>query len=262
MIQKLLFIGTGSSLGIPVIGCHCEVCLSTHKKNKRWRSSAILNWQGKKILIDASPDLRSQALHYHIEHLDGVILTHAHYDHTAGLDELRIFHFLNKKPLPCLMSVATADNINPRFSYMFESQFGEVKGSSRLEQHLLQGKFGKTHFLGIPIKFLTYTQLGMEVNGFVLGSLAYVTDIKEYDSKIIHSLKGVKTLVLSALRQTPSHMHLSIDEAVAFAQEVGAEKTWLTHIAHELEHEKTNHSLPSAVQLAYDGLEIEIDDEL
>lgn len=258
MSNRLLFIGTGSSLGIPVIGCNCEVCQSPILENKRFRSSALLTYEGKKILIDASPDLRDQALRFHINHLDGVLFTHAHYDHTAGIDELRIFSFLNHAPLLCLASKETADDLNLRFSYLFCSQKKDPQKDPRLKMQCLDGKSGTTTFLDIPIKYLSYIQLGMLVTGFVVGSFAYITDIKEYDESIFTHLKGVETLVLSALRFTPSHMHFTVDDAVEFAEKTGAKKTWLTHIAHELDHEKTNHYLPSHIQLAYDGLEISL----
>lgn len=259
-MSNLTFLGTGSSLGIPVIACHCEVCSSTSPLNKRFRSSALLKIKEKNLLIDASPDFREQALRFKIERIDGVLFTHSHHDHSAGCDDLRIFHFQNKNPLPCLCSAETAQDLKARYYYMFKEQPYEVKENSRLKLELLKGDRGKTNFLGVDISYFSYIQLGMKVNGFRIGNMAYVTDLKEYNDSIFDELKGVDVLIVSALRFTPSHMHLTVDEAVDFAKKVDAKKTWLTHIAHELEHEKTNNYLPSNIQLAYDGLQIEFDE--
>jgi len=255
-MRHLLFLGTGSSVGVPVIACNCETCRSPKAANKRLRSSVLLKIDAKTFLIDASPDLRQQALKFKIEKIDGVLFTHAHYDHTAGIDDLRVYHFINKKPLPCLASETTAADLKARYYYMFKEQPKEVINTSRLHLQLLNDERGRVDFVGEDVSYFTYMQLGMKVNGFRFGNFAYVTDIKEYPETIFEDLKGVEILVLSALRFTPSHMHLTVDEAVDFANKVGAKHTWLTHLAHELEYEKTNYYLPSAVRLAYDGLEL------
>lgn len=256
-MRRLLFLGTGSSIGVPVIACRCETCTSANPFNKRLRSSVLLKIDQTTLLIDAAPDLRQQALKFKIEKIDGVLFTHAHHDHTAGIDDLRTFHFINKKPLPCLASEVTAADLKMRYYYMFKEQPKEVIHASRLAVQLLKDERGQVEFIGEMISYFTYLQLGMKVNGFRVGDLAYVTDIKEYPETIFEDLKGVQTLILSALRFTPSHMHLTVDEAIDFAKKVGAKRTWLTHIAHELEHEKTNNYLPSDIRLAYDGLEID-----
>lgn len=258
MTDSALFIGTGSSLGIPVIGCPCSQCHSSDPKNKRFRSSLLLNMGGKVVLIDAGPDFKAQALKYSINHLDGVIFTHAHQDHTGGVDDLRIYHYRNKGPLPCLVSRPTAEDLKHRFYFMFKEQPFESVKSNRLELNILENKEGNINFLGIPIRYFSYEQIGMQVTGLRIGSFAYVTDIKTYTPDVFQELKGVKTLVLSALKFTPSHMHFTVDEAIEFIEKVNPQRAFLTHIAHELDHEKTNAYLKAPIELAYDGLKIEL----
>ncbi|KAF3362777.1 Uncharacterized protein PHSC3_000636 [Chlamydiales bacterium STE3] len=253
---KLLFLGTGSSLGIPVIGCQCATCQSSSPFDKRLRSSILIQENGKNFLIDASPDLRQQALSFRLNQVDAVLFTHAHYDHTAGIDDLRVFHFINKTPLPCLASSETAADLRKRYYYMFDQQPFEKIAPSRLQLIELASDRGKVNIEGLPISYFSYQQLTMKINGFRFGNLAYVTDIKSYPETIFEDLKGVEILILSALRYTPSPMHLSVDEAIDFAKKIKARKTWLIHIAHELKHEKTNNYLPEGIELAYDGLEI------
>lgn len=251
-------LGSGGSLGIPVVGCHCEVCRSTLPQNKRMRPSALITYEGKIILIDAGPDFRLQALTQGIDHIDGVIFTHAHHDHSAGLDELRIFTLRSGQPLPCLLSNATLHELKMRFYYIFaeESASQGLKLTTNLALQCLDQPVGETVFEGLKIQYLSYHQGGMQVNGFRFGDLAFLTDIKDYSSDIFASLVGVKTLVISALRFMPSPLHFTVDDAVEFALKVGAEQTWLTHIAHELEHERTNAYLPESIRLSYDGLEL------
>lgn len=254
---QFYFLGTGGSMGIPVIGCNCPVCQSPLSFNHRLRPSALVIVGDKTILIDCGPDFRQQALHYKINEIDGVLLTHAHHDHTAGVDELRIYCLRNKEILPCLLSQETALDLKNRFYYIFDEKNSYAQLTTKFSLKTLVGERGTTNFLNFEIKYMTYEQGGMSVNGYRLGSLAYVTDICHYPETIFEDLAGVDTLILSALRFTPSHLHFTVDEAIEFAQRVGAKETWLTHIAHELDHEKTNAYLPSNIKLAYDGLRLE-----
>lgn len=254
MNGHFLFLGSGGSMGIPIIGCHCPVCTSLSPCNKRLRPSGLLTVNNKKILIDCGPDFRSQALCYHIDSLDGLIMTHAHHDHTAGIDELRIYYMRNKIPLPCLASVATADDIRTRFPYIFFKNSEKV--TARILMQELEGREGLVDFMGLQFRYVTFEQAGMLVNGYCLGNFAYISDIKNYSESIFDHLQGIEVLVISALSMATSHFHLSVDEAVAFAARVGAKETWLTHIGHDLDHEATNAYLPSNVRMAYDGLEL------
>ncbi len=255
MISSCLFLGSGSSVGVPLIGCKCEVCTSKSPFNKRYRSSILLKIGDKRLLVDAGPDLREQALKNNMTYLDGVIFTHSHQDHTGGIDDLRAYSFLNKASFPCLASAVTAEDIYRRYYFMFQEQPNE-KGFKRLKFEILPAHEGEGEFMGVKFKYFTYTQLGMPVNGFVFGNFAYVTDIHIVEDSIFKHLNGIETLVVSSLRFTPSHMHFSVDQAIDFARKTGAKKTYLTHTSHELDYYKTNTILPDDIRLAYDGLEI------
>lgn len=254
MKGHFLFLGTGASMGIPVIGCHCAVCKSESPCNQRTRPSGLLTINSKKILIDCGPDFRMQALKHHIEHLDGLILTHSHHDHIAGIDDLRVYNMRKKELLPCLLSKETERNLKHRYHYFFEDASDKL--IARMHLQVLPEERGEVEFLDIPIRYVTYEQAGMAVNGFRFGDFAYISDIRKYPKTIFDDLKGVKILVVSALRLEPSPMHFSIDEAIAFVSQVGAEEAWLTHIAHDLDHEATNARLPPKIRMAYDGLEL------
>ncbi len=258
---RFLFLGTGGSMGVPLIGCSCPVCLSPSPFNKRLRSSALCTVGDKCFLIDCGPDFRSQALTHHIDRLDGVLFTHAHNDHTAGMEDLRIFNWRTDKALPCLLSIETADDIKRRYYYIFEPEGDEIyrKMLARFDLEYLVGDRGTLNFQGMPVGYFTYAQGGMRVNGFKLGNLAYVSDIRDYDESIFEELRGVDILVMSALRYSASHMHFSVDEAVAFSKKVGASHTWLMHVAHELDHDEANAYLPENIRMAYDGLELNFD---
>ena len=257
MKAKYTFLGTGGSTGIPLIGCPCEVCNSTSPYNKRWRASGLIQADGKNIVIDAGPDFRAQALRWKIFKLDGLILTHTHFDHIAGLDDLRAYSFFTKGLIPCLLSQDTLDELKVRYHYLMEPKQDEGVFFTQLEFQVIPENFGKAPFCGFDCKYVSYFQSGMKVNGYILGNLAYISDIREYSEEVSHALQGIDILILGALRYTPSRGHFTIDEAIAFSKSVGAKKTYLTHIGHELDHEQTNRQLPKDIQLAYDGLEIE-----
>lgn len=264
MIKKgtLLFLGTGGSMGIPVIGCSCEVCTSEDPCNMRFRSSVLCTIDGQRILVDCGPDFKQQALKHNIDLLDGLIFTHAHNDHTAGIDELRVICLRSGKPIPCLLSADTAKDLRIRFAYIFEEREPYAGLVARLGMQEFERDRGEVVFQGIRIGYVSYSQLGMRVDGLRFGDLAYISDIKDYPESIFEDLKGVKTLVLSALRFQSTKMHFNVDEAVAFAQKVRAEKTWLMHVSHELEHEKGNAYLPENIQIAYDGLQLEFEADI
>jgi phosphoribosyl 1,2-cyclic phosphate phosphodiesterase len=253
---RFLFLGTGGSLGVPVVACTCPVCQSPLPYNKRLRPSGLLKVHGKNLLIDAGPDFRTQALKYGINSLDGILITHTHFDHVAGFDDLRVYYFKEKKRLECLLSQETLDELKVRYHYLVNAvEHGKVV-SSKFEFKVLANDFGPAEFCGLKFHTMSYYQANMKVTGYRLGDFAYVSDIREYTDEVLESLKGVKTLVLSALRYTASEVHFSIEEALFFARKVGAERTWLTHIAHDLDHIDANARLPGDIQLAYDGLEV------
>lgn len=250
---KFLFLGTGASMGIPVIGCTCRVCSSLASQNKRLRPSGLIEARGKRFLIDVGPDFREQALKFGITHLDGLLLTHVHFDHIAGIDDLRAFYFIHKTKIPCLLSKETLEDLKIRYHYLFRPMAEHTTMSAQIEFEPLETDFGEVDFQGIRIKYMSYFQGKTKVTGFRLGDFAYVSDIRTYTDELIDSLKGVNTLVVSALRERLSPVHFSVNEAVEFAQKIGAKKTYFTHIAHELDHVETNKKLPPGIELGYDG---------
>lgn len=256
---KFLFLGSGGSMGIPIIGCDCVVCRSESHYNKRLRPSGLLKILEKSILIDCGPDFRQQMLTYKIKHLDGLIFTHAHYDHTGGFDEIRIINARSHSPLPCLLSEATADELKMRFPYVFDTRGPLASLTTKVSLQYLESTRGYVDFLGIPIRYMTYEQGGMLVNGFRFGNFAYISDIRHYPETIFEDLKGIETLVISCLRYQPSTLHFNVEEAVGFSEKIGVSQAWFTHIAHELDHDLTNSRLPPNFQLAYDGLEIDFE---
>lgn len=257
---RFLFLGSGSSMGIPMVACGCCVCRSSFPRNRRLRPSGLLEAGKRKILFDVGPDFRRQALNCSLSSLDAVLLTHPHSDHTSGLDELRAFYILRKTSIPCFLSKSTYEDLRMRFYYLFSDNGGNPKNSSNLTAQirfrLFEGDRGEVSFLGMRFKYFTYSQGKMLVTGYRFSDFAYLTDIKEYPESIFEDLEGVKNLVIGAPCDYPCKMHLSIDEAVAFSRKVSAEYTWITHISHAVEHKKRSISLPSNVFLAYDGLEL------
>lgn len=242
-------------MGVPVVGCSCPVCMSGNIKDKRLRSSGVLEAAGKKLLIDCGPDFRQQALSHKLHQIDGCLITHLHHDHTASIDELRCYTMKENRPLPLVVSRETADDLKRRFDYIFRGDAARL--IPKIDLQVIADERGKLSVQGVPLSYMTFEQAGVKVNGFRCDSFAYISDIKTYPGTIFEDLKGVKVLVLSALRLTPSPLHFSVDEAVDFARRAGAKETYLTHISHDLDHEKTNAYLPQDVRLAYDGLSVD-----
>jgi len=255
MKGSFLFLGTGSSMGTPVLLCECSVCKSPSPHNKRQRAAGILTLGNKKILLDVGPDFREQALQYEIGHLDGMILTHSHFDHVGGFDDLRVFSYFERGPFPVLLFDKTYSELTTCFPYL--AQIDPFLPKQKFAFQKVSGDFGQVDFLDIPVHFVSFFQAKMKVMGIRLESFAYISDIKEYSEEIFDHLAGVETLILSALREESSPVHLSLKESLAFAKRVGAKRTVLTHIAHEMDHEIISKSLPESVELAYDGMEVE-----
>ncbi len=256
MDRKLLFLGTGSSGGVPIIGCRCAVCQSTSPYNKRLRPSVLIRLGEKNILVDPGPDFRQQALRHGIENINSVWITHSHFDHVGGIDDLRIFCFLENKPIHCLLSEVTYEEIKKRFFYLFEKRKETGNQTVRFEYQVLKSGRGEINFHGVYLKYFSYFQGDMQVTGFRVADLAYVTDIKRYEETLFEDLQGIKTLIISGVKHYPSHLHFSLEESLIFAERTKAEKVYLHHIDHAIDHEATNAALPKGVELAYDGLEI------
>ncbi len=253
---QFIFLGTAASAGVPVIGCQCPVCHSSHSQNIRLRPSGVIRVGRKRFLIDVGPDFRQQALQHGLDDLDALLLTHTHYDHIAGIDELRVYYLKDQKRIPCFLSQESLSDLKKRYDYLFQKISGPTL-SAQLDFFPFEKDHGMIDVEGLPVQYMSYFQAGTKVSGFRLGDFAYISDIREYDESLFIHLKGVSKLVLSALRDTPSPLHFSLDEAVAFVGRVKPEKTLLTHISHALDHEKTNRRLPPSIQLAFDGDEME-----
>lgn len=244
-------------MGVPLIGCDCPVCTSKNIKDKRYRPSGLIQIENKNILIDVGPDFRTQALKYGIKNIDGVFLTHIHADHIAGVDDLRIFYFRTKKELDCFLSSETLEDLKVRYHYLFRPIDDVPTVAAQLKLHMLEDEFGQFSFLGHQFQYLSYFQGGVKVTGYRIGDLAYLSDIKEYDEEIFSHLKGVNTLIVSAIGFGGSKVHFSLEDAVGFADRVGAKQAYFTHLSHQFDHEKINEELPANRQLAYDGLQVE-----
>lgn len=258
MQATLLFLGTGGSAGIPIITCDCSVCMSTSQFNKRMRPSALFKIGKKQFVIDVGPDFRDQFLRYGLKSLDGAFLTHTHYDHVGGLDELRVFFFKHKLRIPILASIETYEELRSRFHYLFKTRQSDGSLQAQFDFQILEDDFGVVNFQGLKVCYVSYAQAGMKVTGFKIGSMAYISDIRDYREEVVDQLQGTELLIVSALRYTSSEVHFSIEEAVDFSRRVGARRTFLTHIAHDLEHDKTNQKLPKDIRLAHDGLEVPV----
>lgn len=247
------FLGTGTSLGVPMIGCKCHVCKSDDLKDRRFRTSLLIQHQGKNIVIDSGPDFRIQLLRAGINDLEAVIITHEHRDHIAGLDDIRSINYILKKKIELRLSRESLEAIHGMFPYIFEP--GDYKGAPQIEVvELTPEPFDLLGLRFIPLEVL---HRNMKVYGFRIGDFSYITDANHIPKSTMKLLKGTKVFVLNALRPKKHPSHFNLEEAVEIAKEVGAEKTYFTHLGHLIgKHELINKKLPENMELAYDGLRI------
>jgi phosphoribosyl 1,2-cyclic phosphate phosphodiesterase len=253
----LKVLGCGTSTGIPIPGCKCEVCLSDNPRNTRMKTSVCVEApSGARVLIDASTDLRHQALKWGVERIDAVLFTHAHADHVLGIEDLRPFNFLSGKSIPCFGTDRTLADIRKIFSYIFEPDPDYLGGSlAKLTLH----EFAELEPLTVADIPFTPLPLGhgpLPVTGFRVGNLGYATDCNVIPDESKEVLRGVKTLIIDGLRYEPHKTHFTIPDAIAAAQELGVEKTYLIHMTHSVEYEAVSAELPEGVELSYDGLTI------
>ncbi|WP_186756300.1 MBL fold metallo-hydrolase [Echinicola salinicaeni] len=254
--MNITFLGTGTSQGVPVIGCQCDVCTSLDFRNKRLRSSIHIEIDRKSIVIDTGPDFRSQMLREGISQLDAVIYTHEHKDHTAGLDDIRPFNFMQKKDMPIYGTRPVLEQIKREFSYVFSSK--KYPGVPQVITHEIQNKAFDVHEITFtPIEVLHYK---LPVFGYRIKDFTYITDAKYISEKEMNKIRGSKTLVLNALQISEHISHLTLDEALEIIEEIKPEKAYLTHISHKLGcHQEIQQQLPDNVFLAHDGLKISLD---
>lgn len=253
--MKVTFLGTGTSQGIPIIGSTHEVCLSKDLKDKRLRSSIMLEWDSYRYVIDCGPDFRQQMLRENIAHIDGIIFTHEHADHTAGLDDIRPFcHKIGDMPI--YVPERIADNLQMRFHYIFTKENRYPGAPSVSMQYVYNQPFVLSEKELIPVEYYHGKIL---IFGYRIDNFAYITDFKRITDIEKEKLRQLDVLILSALRITSHPTHLSLEEALTFIEDIRPKKTFLTHISHKLGfHATVEKDLPPNVFLAYDGLKINV----
>jgi phosphoribosyl 1,2-cyclic phosphate phosphodiesterase len=254
--MRVTFLGTGTSTGVPVVGCHCRVCTSTHPYNQRLRQSVLLEIDGKYGLVDTTPDLRTQLLRHPIPRLDFVLFTHSHSDHLMGLDDIRPYNFRQRETVHAYASPHTAKAVRRVFAYIWDATTQIGGGKPQLDLHEVEEPF--THD-GIAITPIPVAHGEWTIHGFRIGNFAYITDTNGIPPSSMHLLEGLDVLALDGLRPAPDHpTHFTIPQAVACAQQIGARETWLIHLAHEVDHPVAEAGLPAGIRLAYDGLVLQL----
>lgn len=256
MQLEVTFLGTGTSQGVPIIACDCEICSSTDKKDKRLRSSIHINVGGKSIVVDTGPDFRYQMIRAEVKRLDAVLFTHAHRDHIAGLDDVRAYNWIQQSDMDIYLTEATLNNLKTQFDYIFaESTY---PGIPRVRPNLFTNEDFKIGDISItPI--LTY-HYKMPVYGFRIGNFTYITDANSISPEEKEKIKGSKVLVLNALRREEHISHFTLSEAIDLAKELEIPQVYFTHISHQLgKHQDVMEELEEGMELAYDGLNIIVD---
>jgi phosphoribosyl 1,2-cyclic phosphate phosphodiesterase len=251
----LLFLGTGTSVGVPVVGCECSTCSSDDPRNHRTRSSIVLGLPQGNLLIDTTPDLRTQLLRERVGRIHATLYTHDHADHLFGFDDLRVFTYYLGGPMPIYCEPQVEQRIRRAFDYAFVPEAKNYGGGvPQIVFHTIGP--GPFEVLGQPITALRLVHGRFQVLGFRLGNVAYCTDTNQIPPESWSQLGGLDVLVLDALRPQPHATHFSLDEALAVAEQLRPKQTLLTHLSHDLEHQATIAGLPTGVSLAYDGLRV------
>jgi phosphoribosyl 1,2-cyclic phosphate phosphodiesterase len=259
---KLTFLGTGTSFGVPQIGCHCPRCRSTDPRDRRTRVGAVVETErGTRLLLDTPPELRLQLVTNGIDRVDAVLFTHDHADHTHGVDDIRAITVRRDAPLPMYGPPATLENLAKRFPYIFDDNIRPIAGTSKPEGHARPLAGDETVTIGdVDVTAVPVPHGKMIVYAYRIGPLAYVTDAKTIPPAALDKLRGAQVLVINALFRTEHPTHLSIPEAVRAAREIGADRTYLTHLTHDNFHADLEAELPRGITPAFDGLTIRIDE--
>jgi phosphoribosyl 1,2-cyclic phosphate phosphodiesterase len=254
--MKIIFMGSGTSMGVPTIGCECAVCLSEDTRNKRTRASLLVQAHNLNLLIDTATDFRTQAIRENLKRVDAVLYTHSHADHILGLDDLRPFSYYQQQNIPCFGSEEVLSGISTMFRYVFsEPQPG---GSiPRIDVRPIDSTFD---FQGLTVQPLPVLHGRLQVYGYRIGSMSYITDLSEIPEETYRMLRGTTVLVLGVLRYAPHPTHLNVDKALKIIERVEPEVAYFTHISHDFDHERTSSELPSNVYLSYDGLTLELNE--
>jgi phosphoribosyl 1,2-cyclic phosphate phosphodiesterase len=252
---KITFLGTGTSSGVPMIACDCEVCRSTDAKDKRFRSSILVESATTSFVVDTTPDFRSQMLKEGVKKLDAVLFTHPHKDHIAGLDDVKAFNYFQQKPMDIYANALTTEALKREFYYAFTDK--KYPGIPVLDLHLIDLE---PFMIGdIPVTPILVWHLEMPVLGFRFGDFTYITDANRIDENEKQKIIGSKTMVLNALRHTKHISHYTLDEAIALVHELKVPQAYFTHISHQLgKYADVNPILPKGIELAYDGLQLSV----
>ncbi len=252
--MKFTFLGTGTSQGIPVIGCSCPVCRSSDPRDKRFRTAGLLEAENTNIVFDAGPDFRMQMLQWGPSRLDGIFITHEHNDHIAGLDDIRPYNFMQKQPLKVFAMSRVAEALKRKFDYVFESN--PYPGCPSIE--LIEITPGNAVTVGnLVVEPLEVLHGKTPILGYKIAGFVYLTDVKHIPDETVSAITGVEALVISALRHKPHHSHLTLREALKWIINLTPKKAWLTHLSHEMgKYKDIASTLPQNVMLAYDGLSI------
>jgi phosphoribosyl 1,2-cyclic phosphate phosphodiesterase len=255
MTLKVTVLGSGTSSGVPTVGCSCEVCLSTDPRDKRLRPSILLQYGGRNIVVDTTPDFRTQALRVGLQHLDAVVYTHGHADHILGLDDVRPFNYQQRSHIPIYASAITFDVIRRIFDYAFSNK-PQLSTVPKLDVNIFEE--APFEVLGLEFEPIPLVHGNMVVYGFRIGNIAYLTDHGDIPEASLAKLHGLDVLFLDALRHKPHPTHSSLENSIATAKRLGAKRTYFTHMCHDLPHAETEQSLPPGIFLAYDGLQLEV----
>ena len=250
---RLTFLGTGTSTGVPAVGCPCDVCRSTDPRDKRLRASILLEYDGRAVVVDAGTDFRQQALRVGLDHLDAVLVTHAHADHIFGLDDIRPFNFLTRRAVPIYADDLTWTGIRRVYEYVFNpTSYG---GVPQFEPHVVDGPFD---LFGLTVTPSYVIHGRLPVVAYRFGGVAYATDCNEIPDETVDALAGLDVLVLDGLRYADHPTHMTIPKALDYIERIAPGKAYLTHMNHEVRHAEVSEQLPPHVELAYDGLVVEV----
>ena len=252
--MKLTFLGTGTSQGVPVIGCSCEVCTSINPKDHRLRTSAMIEVDGLNLVVDSGPDFRQQILRQKVDRVDAILFTHEHKDHVAGLDDVRPFNFKYKRDMPIYCTKRVHESLKREYTYIFDDQFS-YPGIPKIKTNLIENK--PFIIQDVQITPVEVWHHKLPVFGYRIGDVAYITDANRIEPSEKEKLRGLKVLVINALRKEQHISHFTLAEAIELGQELEAEHVYFTHISHLLgKHEQIAEELPSNMELAYDGLSV------